>query len=298
MKTHYLSIEETAAKWGKTPRNVRQHCKKGHIPGVTTEGKSWRIPETARDPGHSTRRKQRKFLILRTLLDEKRNGTKNGIYHHLQINFAYDSNHMEGSRLTHDQTRWIYETQTIGSIGPDVPVDDLLEAANHFRCVDMVLETVGAALSETYVKKLHAQLKSGTTDSRKAWFAVGDYKKLDNVVGALDTTPAKDVPAAMAALLARYRAGEKSFENILDFHVAFESIHPFQDGNGRIGRLLLLKECLKYRIPPFIIPDSIKTFYYQGLDDWRAGNRLRLLDTCRTGQVLFAEALQKLGYPV
>lgn len=298
MRIRYLSIGEAAAKWGKTPRNVRQHCMKGHIPGVTMEGKAWRIPESATDPKHSTRRKQRKFSLLRTLLDEKRVGSKNGIYHHLQINFAYDSNHMEGSRLTHDQTRWIFETQTIGSVGADVPIDDLVEAANHFRCVDMVLETIGAALTEAYIKKLHAQLKSGTTDSRKAWFAVGDYKKLDNVVGSLDTTPAANVHAAMAALLSRYRASEKTLETILDFHVAFEGIHPFQDGNGRIGRLLLLKECLKYRIPPFILPDRLKSFYYQGLTDWRAGNRLRLLDTCRTGQDIFAAALRKLGYPV
>ena len=221
-KEKYISVEEAAKKWGKTARNVRLRCQKGHVPGATIEGRSWLIPADAVDPGQSTRRKVRAKSIWEVLKAEKRSGTKNGIYHRLQIDFAYNSNHMEGSRLTHEQTRWIFETKTIGSLGEDTPVDDVVETANHFRCLDIVIETAGAALTESYIKRLHAQLKSGTSDSRKAWFAVGEYKRLDNVVGERETCPASEVPRKMAALVRGYAASGKTLEDIIDFHVKFE----------------------------------------------------------------------------
>jgi Fic family protein len=181
-------------------------------------------------------------------------------------------------------------------VGSDVPVDDIVETANHFRAIDRVISTAKAALTEAYVKRLHEILKSGTTDSRKEWFAVGDYKLLDNVVGEMETCPAKNVRREMAKLLDWWKGAEKSFENLLDLHVRFEQIHPFQDGNGRVGRLILLKECLKYGITPFIIADDMRKFYYLGLQEWRQGSRLRLLDTCRTAQDIFIVGLRKFGH--
>ena len=185
---------------------------------------------------------------------------------------------------------------TIGSLPGDVPVDDIVETANHFRCVDIVIESAGAALTERYIKLLHAQLKSGTSDSRKDWFAVGEYKRLDNVVGVMETCPAKDVHREMAKLLTWWKGADKSFENLLDFHVRFEQIHPFQDGNGRVGRLILLKECLKHNITPFVIAEKFKRFYYMGLQEWRHGSRARLMDTCRTGQDVFILGLRQFGH--
>ena len=286
-KEKYISVEEAAKKWGKTARNVRLRCQKGHVPGATIEGRCWLIPADAVDPGQSTRRKVRAKSIWEVLKAEKRSQTKNGIYHRLQIDFAYNSNHMEGSRLTHEQTRWIFETKTIGSLGED-------KTANHFRCLDIVIETAGAALTESYIKRLHAQLKSGTSDSRKAWFAVGEYKRLDNVVGECETCPANEVPRRMSALVKEYAASGKALEDIIDFHVKFESIHPFQDGNGRVGRLLMLKECLKNGIMPFVIAEGLRRFYYLGLDEWRQNRRARLMDVCLTGQDVFKAIASKL----
>ena len=203
---------------------------------------------------------------------------------------------MEGSRLTHEQTRWIFETQTIGKLEENIPVDDIVETANHFRCVDLVIESAKAALTERYIKTLHNQLKSGTGDSRKEWFSVGDYKQLDNVVGNIETCPASKVHEAMVMLLADYNASEKTLEDIIDFHVKFERIHPFQDGNGRVGRLVMLKECLKHGHTPFVIAENIKQFYYLGLQDWSKGRRARLKDTCGTGQDVFKLGLKSFGY--
>ena len=218
------------------------------------------------------------------------------LYHRLQIDFTYNSNHIEGSRLTHEQTRWIFETKTIGEIDAGIPVDDIVETANHFRAIDRVISTAKAALTEAYIKRLHEILKSGTTDSRKEWFAVGEYKRLDNVVGDMETCAVKDVPYNMRLLLDWWKQADKTFENLLDLHVRFEKIHPFQDGNGRVGRLILLKECFKYGITPFIITDEMRQFYYLGLQEWRRGSRLRLLETCRSGQDFFIMDLQKFGY--
>ncbi len=288
---NFLSVEETAKKWNKTPRNVRLHCQKGHIPGVRLVGNRWQIPSSASDPGHGTRRKARATSVLAILKAEMKSKMKGGLYHRLQIDFAFNSNHMEGSTLTREQTKWIFETQTIGSLGAATPVDDIVEARNHFRCLDMIIESAGAALTEAYIKRLHAQLKSGTSDALKSWFAVGEYKKLENVVGESETCPVADVPWRMAELLADYAAAPKSLETIVDFHVKFETIHPFQDGNGRIGRLIMLKECLKAKVMPFVIAESLRRFYYLGLSEWRANRRARLLDVCRTGQDVFTALL-------
>ena len=289
------SIEEIAAKWGITPRQVRSYCAKSRIAGATLEKGEWRIPTNAAKP---ERKRRRTFptTILGVLEAERKSRITGGLYHRLQIDITYNSNHIEGSRLTREQTMWIFETKTIGEIGADVPIDDVVETANHFRAVDIVIATAKSALTEAYVKRLHEILKSGTSDSRKDWFAVGEYKRLDNVVGEMETCPAKDVHRKMSALLTWWKSAEKTFENLLDLHVRFEQIHPFQDGNGRVGRLILLKECLKYDITPFVIADDIKQFYYLGLREWRQGKRTRLLETCRSGQDVFILWLRNFGH--
>lgn len=292
----YITVAEASKKWGLTPRSVQLHCLKGNVPGATLHGKSWRIPIDAVRPLRKPRAGKMPTSVLVALKAEKRGRLSGGLYHRLQIDFTYNSNHIEGSRLTHEQTRWIFETKTIGNLPTDIPVDDIVETANHFRCVDIVIESAGAALTERYIKRLHAQLKSGTSDSRKEWFAVGDYKRLDNIVRDMETCPAKDVRCEMEKLLGWYVKAPKTFENILDMHVRFEQIHPFQDGNGRVGRLVLLKECLKHGITPFVISDSMRRFYYLGLQEWRQGSRERLLDTCRAGQDVFVLGLRKFGY--
>lgn len=296
METEFLSVDKIAKKWGISPRSVRNYCAQGRIADAICKGKTWLIPEGATKPSRKTRFDQMPRTVLGILRMEKDAQLKGGFYHQLQIDFAYNSNHMEGSRLSQDQTRWIFETQTVGNLAADVPVDDVIEMANHFRCVDRVIETCGAALTERYIKELHTLLKSGTSDSRKAWFAVGDYKRLENVVGGYETCPVKSVHSEMVRLLGDYKATEKTFEALLDFHVRFERIHPFQDGNGRIGRLLLFKECLKYGFMPFVIADSLKQFYYLGLKEWGENRRVRLLDTCRTGQDVFALMLRRFGH--
>ena len=291
----FMTIEEVAAKWGITPRQVRSYCANNRIVGAALEQGEWRIPANAAKP---ERKRRRTFptTILGILEAERSSRISGGLYHRLQIDITYNSNHIEGSRLTHEQTRWIFETKTIGEIGADVPVDDIVETANHFRAVDKVIITASSALTEAYIKRLHEILKSGTSDSRKDWFAVGEYKRLDNVVGEMETCPAKDVHRKMSALLTWWKSAEKTFENLLDLHVRFEQIHPFQDGNGRVGRLILLKECLKYDITPFVIADDIKQFYYLGLREWRQGKRTRLLETCRSGQDVFILWLRNFGH--
>jgi len=292
----YMTAAEAAKKWGLTVRSVQIHCEKGHVPGVNLLGKSWQIPASAEKPTRKPRSKGLPRSVWEILKSEKRGCIAGGLYHRLQIDFTYNSNHIEGSRLTHEQTRWIFETQTVGKLPSDVPVDDIVETASHFRCIDIVIESAGAALTERYVKMLHAQLKSGTSDSRREWFAVGDYKRLENVVGDMATCPAKDVHREMANLLAWYKNADKTFETILDLHVRFERIHPFQDGNGRVGRLILLKECLKHAHTPFVIAENLRQFYYLGLADWRKGRRARLTDTCRTGQGVFILGLRQFGH--
>ena len=281
---NYLSVAEVAKKWNISERSVRNYCSKGRIEGAFLTGKTWNIPENAKKPERMNKRKEKPKTLLAILQEEKASKYSGGIYHKTQIDLTYNSNHMEGSRLTHDQTRFIFETNTIGIENEVVNVDDIIETTNHFRCIDMIIDHVKTELNEKFIKELHFILKSGTSDSKKDWFAVGDYKKFPNEVGNMKTPLPEEVDNLMKDLLKEYNSKkEKTFEDILDFHVQFERIHPFQDGNGRIGRLIMFKECLKYNIVPFIIEDNLKMFYYRGLKEWN-NEKGYLVDTCLTAQ--------------
>lgn len=280
----YLSVIEIAKKWNVSERSVRNYCAKGRVPGAFLTGKTWNIPENVEKPERSNKKKEQPVTLLDILQDEKANKYTGGIYHKTQIELTYNSNHIEGSRLTHDQTRYIFETNTIGVENEVLNVDDVIETANHFRCIDMIIDHAKAVLTEKLIKELHLILKNGTSDSRKDWFAVGDYKKMPNEVGGMDTALPEEVTDKMKELLAEYNSKEeKTLEDILEFHVKFERIHPFQDGNGRVGRLIMFKECLKYNIVPFIIEDNLKMFYYRGLKEWN-NEKGYLTDTCLTAQ--------------
>ena len=280
----YLSAAEAAKKWKISERSVRNYCAQGRVAGAVLNGKTWQIPADAEKPQRSNTKAAKPQTLLEILQREKANKYSGGIYHKMQIEMTYNSNHIEGSRLTHDQTRYIFETNTIGVTGEAVNVDDVIETANHFRCIDFIIEHAKSALTEKMIKELHLMLKTGTSDARQDWFAVGAYKKMPNEVGGMATTLPEDVAAEMQALLAAYSAKKaKTLEDILDFHVRFERIHPFQDGNGRVGRLIMFKECLKYGIVPFIIEDNLKMFYYRGLKEW-GREKGYLTDTCLTAQ--------------
>ncbi|MGM9569913.1 MAG: Fic family protein [Phascolarctobacterium sp.] len=280
----YLSVAEIAKKWDVSERSVRNYCAKGRVEGAFLVGKTWNIPEKAVKPERTNKKKAKAHTLLEVLNEEKVGKYPGGIYHKTQIELTYNSNHIEGSRLSHDQTRYIFETNTIGMEAVVVNVDDVIETANHFRCIDMIIDNAKRGLTEKLVKELHLTLKSGTSDSRKDWFAVGKYKKLPNEVGGMETALPEEVAEKMKALLSAYNAKRKiSLEDILDFHVKFERIHPFQDGNGRVGRLIMFKECLKHNIVPFIIEDNLKLFYYRGLKEW-SKERGYLIDTCLTAQ--------------
>ncbi len=283
---NYLSVSNIAEKWGLSERSVRNYCAQGRIDGAKLIGKTWHIPENAVKPTHANKKKTTATL-LQILRQQKQSKINGGIYHKVQIELTYNSNHIEGSRLTHDQTRYIFETNTIGFENEAVNVDDIIETANHFKCIDMVIDQATATLSEKLIKELHATLKTGTSDSRLDWFNVGDYKKLPNEVGGTSTTLPEDVADSMRKLLSEYNSTKaKTFDDIVAFHVAFEKIHPFQDGNGRVGRLILFKECLRHNIVPFIIEDDLKLFYYRGLKEWN-NEKGYLLDTCLTAQDRF-----------
>lgn len=280
----YLSVAETAKSWAVSERSVRNYCAQGRVTGAILVGKTWNIPENAKKPERSNKKKAPPVTLLDVIKEQRASKHSGGIYHKTQIELTYSSNHIEGSRLTHEQTRYIFETNTIGAENEALNVDDVIETANHFRCIDKVIDNAKAVLTEKFIKELHLTLKSGTSDSGKTWFAVGDYKKLPNEVGGMDTALPEEVADKMKALLTAYNAREKkTLEDILDFHVQLERIHPFQDGNGRVGRLIMLKECLKYDIVPFIIEDDLKLFYYRGLKEWD-NERGYLTDTCLTAQ--------------
>ena len=280
----YLSVAQIAEKWDMSERSVRNYCAKGRVNGAFLTGKTWNIPEDAKKPERSNKKKEQPYTLLDILKEQKASKYPGGIYHKTQIDLTYNSNHMEGSRLTHDQTRYIFETNTIGIENEIINVDDVIETANHFRCIDMIIDNAKAALTEKFIKELHLTLKNGTADSRKDWFAVGNYKKLPNEVGGMETTLPEDVPGKMKELLEEYNSKEvKTLNDILEFHVKFEKIHPFQDGNGRVGRLIMFKECLKCNIVPFIIEDNLKLYYYRGLKEWDHENGY-LTDTCLAAQ--------------
>ena len=280
----YLSVAEMAKKWNMSERSVRNYCAQGRVLGAFLTGKTWNIPENSEKPERTNKKQELPQTLLDILQEEKRTRYAGGIYHKTQIDLTYNSNHMEGSRLTHDQTRYIFETNTIGVENEVLNVDDVIETANHFRCIDMIIDSAKVALTEKYIKELHLILKNGTSDSRKEWFAVGDYKKMPNEVGGMETALPEEVAGKMKALLAEYNSKEeKTLDDILEFHAQFEKIHPFQEGNGRVGRLIMFKECLKYNIVPFIIEDNLKLYYYRGLKEWK-NERGFLRDTCLTAQ--------------
>ena len=290
----YISVAEAAKKWGVSERSVRNYCALGRVAGARLVGKTWEIPEVAEKPKRVVR-SDKKHTLLDILREEKSAHLSGGIYHRVQIDLTYNSNHIEGSRLTHDETRYIFETNTIGLSEKSVNVDDIVETSNHFRCIDSVIDNAEKVLSENYIKELHFLLKTGTSDSRRDWFCVGDYKKLPNEVGGVDTTAPDDVCIEMKALLTSYNKKKGvTLEDIIEFHVAFERIHPFQDGNGRVGRLIMLKECLKHNIAPFIIDEEHKLFYYRGLKEWNT-ERGYLLDTCLSAQDKFKAILKKFN---
>lgn len=228
--------------------------------------------------------------LLNRLKEEKKSNLKGGIYQFTQISFAYNSNHIEGSKLTEEQTRYIYETNTIGASEP-INVDDITETINHFKCFDFCIDMAREPLTESFIKSLHRMLKNNTSDEKKEWFNVGEYKKIPNTIGGKETVAPENVSDEMIKLLNEYNEKtHKNFEDIVAFHQKFESIHPFQDGNGRVGRLVMFKECLKNSIVPFIIDDDLKYYYYRGLEMWEE-ERGYLLDTCLTAQDQYKKKL-------
>ncbi|MEG0619039.1 MAG: Fic family protein [Bacilli bacterium] len=287
----FMSVIDTAQIWGVSERTVRNYANNNRIPGAKLEGRSWKIPMDAIKPERLNKKIKEPVTLVDILKEEKKSSRKGGIYHKVQIDLTFNSNHIEGSKLTHDQTRYIYETNTIGMEDSIVNVDDIVETTNHFRAIDIVIENANLKLSERFIKELHKILKNGTSDSRKDWFNVGDYKKLPNEVGGRETVSPEKVSLKMKELLDEYNAIEnKNLKDLAEFHYKFESIHPFQDGNGRVGRLILFKECLKYHITPIVIDEELKMFYYRGLSKWEEEQGY-LIDTFLTGQDKFKKHL-------
>lgn len=291
----YISVAEFAGKNGVSERTVRNWCSSGMIEGAFLTGKTWNVPEDASLPDRKNSKVRKEFPLLSRLREEKSSRLKGGIYHRTQIDLTYNSNHIEGSRLSHEQTRYIYETNTIGISDESVNVDDILETVNHFRCIDYIIDHAQDKLTEEMIKEIHRILKTGTSDSRKSSFNVGEYKKLPNEVGGNQTCQPEKVHSMVSVLLKSYNSKKKkTLDDIIDFHKQFESIHPFQDGNGRTGRLIMFKECLSSGIVPFIITDDLKYFYYRGLQNWPdIPGYLR--DTCLTAQDNYAALLVYFG---
>ncbi len=290
----YSTVSDIAESWNVSERSVRNYCAHGRVEGAYRDGRDWMIPADAEKPARKPRAEKLPNTLLERLREEQESGLSGGIYHRLQVDLTYSSNHIEGSRLTHDQTRYIFETNTIGlDADSAINVDDIVETVNHFRCVDQVISNARRPLSEAMIKGLHCTLKAGSSDSRKPWFAVGGYKRMANEVGGQETTSPEDVPSAMRELLESYNASKaKTLDDLLDFHVSFERIHPFQDGNGRVGRLILFKECLHWNIVPFMITDDLKMFYYRGLQNW-SHERGWLRDAVLTAQDRFKILLRR-----
>lgn len=290
MDMDFISVKEYAAAHGVAERTVRYYCEQGKIAGAKRVGKTWCVPAGAPMP----QRKNAQNMcspFIETLREQKEGKVKGGIYHRIQIDFTYNSNHIEGSRLTKEQTRYIFETNTIGIFDEAIRVDDIIETTNHFWCVDFIIDHACEPLSESMIKQLHMLLKSGTSDALKSWFAVGEYKRLPNEVGGIETVAPEKVRDSIRALLKEYKAKTTvGLDDLLDFHQRFETIHPFQDGNGRVGRLVLFKECLRHGIVPFIITEELKMFYYRGLHEWPRIPGY-LTDTCLTAQDHFKAVL-------
>jgi Fic family protein len=279
----YVGVADIARSWGVSERSVRDYCAKGRVPGAKLDGKTWRIPADATKPRRKNAASRRALLpVLRAEHEERVRG---GIYHRLQVDMAYNSNHIEGSTLTHEQTRHIFETATIGLDGDTaVRVDDIVEASNHFRAFDLMIDRANSRPTIGLIKELHRLLKSGTSDASQGWFRVGDWKAYPNEVGGRETTPPEEVDSCMRELLAVYNSHDAhDLDDLLDFHVRFERIHPFQDGNGRVGRLIIFWQCLQSNIVPFIITDDLRLFYYRGIQNWGNINGY-LRDTCLTAQ--------------
>ncbi len=284
----YISVSQFAEKYGISERTARNYCATGKIAGAFLTGKTWNIPADADLPRRS---KKKVSPLLAALREQKEMRMKGGIYHRIQIDLTYNSNHIEGSRLTKEQTRYIFETNTLGITSENTRIDDILETVNHFRCIDYVIDHATDKITETHIKQLHLILKTNTSDSHKPWFAVGDYKRLANAVGEEETAQPEEVHKKMKALLATYHAIQKiQFDDILDFHVRFERIHPFQDGNGRVGRLIMFWQCLQSNTVPFIITYDLRLFYYRGIQKWGNINGY-LRDTCLTAQDNFKGVL-------
>ena len=285
----YISVSQFAEKYGISERTARNYCATRKIEGAFLTGKTWNIPADAELPKRS---KKKMSPLLAALREQKEAKMKGGIYHRVQIDLTYNSNHIEGSRLTKEQTRYIFETNTLGITTENTRIDDIMETVNHFRCIDYVIDHAMDKITEAHIKHLHLLLKSNTSDSRKSWFAVGDYKRLANAVGEEETTQPEEVHKQMKSLLTDYYSLKRpDFDDILDFHVRFERIHPFQDGNGRVGRLLLFWQCLQTGIVPFIITDDLRLFYYRGIQNWGKINGY-LRDTCLTAQDNFKSLLE------
>lgn len=285
----YISVSQFAEKHGISERTARNYCATGKIDGAFLTGKTWNIPAEAIIPKRS---KIKVSPLLAALREQKETKLKGGIYHRTQIDLTYNSNHIEGSRLTKEQTRYIFETNTLGITTESTRIDDILETVNHFRCVDYVIDHATDKITEAHIKQLHLLLKANTSDSQKSWFAVGDYKRLANAVGEEETVQPKEVHRQMKSLLAEYNAKKQiKFDDLLDFHVRFERVHPFQDGNGRVGRLLLFWQCLQTNIVPFIITEDLRLFYYRGIQNWGKINGY-LRDTCLTAQDNFKALLE------
>jgi len=284
----YLSVTQFAEKYGINERTVRNYCATGKINGAFLTGKTWNIPADALPPQKG--RKNVSPLLLR-LTEEKENRLKGGIYHRTQIELTYNSNHIEGSRLTKEQTRYIFETNTLGVTTESTRIDDILETVNHFRCIDYVIDHATGKITEAHIKQLHRLLKTNTSDSQKTWFAVGEYKRLANEVGGEETVQPEEVHKRMKLLLNEYNTLKQvGIDDILDFHVQFERIHPFQDGNGRVGRLLMFWQCLQAGVAPFIITEELRLYYYRGIQQWGNVNGY-LRDTCLTAQDNYKAAL-------
>ena len=277
----YISVTKFAEKYGISERTARNYCATGKISGAFLTGKTWNIPTEAALP---KRGKSKVSPLLQRLRAEHEAHLKGGIYYRTQIDLTYNSNHIEGSRLTKEQTRYIFETNTLGASTDNTRIDDIMETVNHFRCIDHIIVHATDRITETHIKELHKILKTNTSDSQKQWFAVGEYKRLANEVGGEETVSPDDVHKRMKELLAEYNSlKHPDFDNVLNFHVQFERIHPFQDGNGRVGRLLLFWQCLQAGIVPFIITEDLRLYYYRGIQNWgRANGYLR--DTCLSAQ--------------